>query len=58
MQTTYSKPGKNQFKCFHCRAVFSSKLGDWFNWDSMQVHLCRGCDKLTAEDPQRNRKSY
>jgi hypothetical protein len=53
MQTTQVKAGKNQFKCFHCRLIFSNKDGDWFDWDMMQVHLCRSCEKLTQDQPQR-----
>ncbi|MCM2322152.1 MAG: hypothetical protein NDJ90_02715 [Oligoflexia bacterium] len=55
MQATPVKAGKNQFKCFHCRQVFANKDGDWFDWDQMQVHLCKGCERLTAKAPQRKR---
>ena len=53
MQGTPVKLGKNQFKCYHCRLVFSTKDGDWFDWEQMQVHLCRSCAKLTEKKPQR-----
>lgn len=51
-----SKLPKNQFKCFHCRLVFSKREGDWFDWDKMQVNLCKPCDKSTEERPERARK--
>ena len=51
--TTSAKPGKNQFKCFQCRLIFSNRDGDWFNWKHLQVHLCWACDKLTAAKPER-----
>jgi hypothetical protein len=51
-----AKPGRNQFKCFQCRVIFSNKDGDWFHWDSMQVHLCRKCDKETEKKPERSHK--
>jgi hypothetical protein len=57
MQNTESKPGKNQFKCFHCRLIFANKDGDWFHWNDMQVHLCRSCDKLTEKKPERSKSS-
>jgi hypothetical protein len=47
------KPGKGQFKCFHCRRIFLSKDGDWHPWRTMEVHLCRGCEKLTQKSPER-----
>ncbi len=53
MQLTPVKAGKGQFKCFHCRQIFAMKDGDWVDWDSMQVHLCRTCEKKTADEPQR-----
>jgi hypothetical protein len=49
------KPGKNEFKCFECRSIYSSKDGDWFAWNSMEVHLCRGCDKDTQNRPERSK---
>jgi hypothetical protein len=48
-----SKLSRNQFKCFQCRLVFLQRDGEWFNWESMQVHLCKDCDKLTEERPER-----
>lgn len=51
---TETKPGKNQFKCFQCRKIHSNREGDWVNWDSMQVHLCRVCDAATANAVQRS----
>lgn len=54
MQMTQSKLAKNQFKCFQCRKVFASKNGDWFNWNTMQVHLCEPCQKVTKDKPERN----
>ncbi|HUP56677.1 MAG TPA: hypothetical protein VM598_04435 [Bdellovibrionota bacterium] len=48
-----TKLARNQFKCFQCRKVFAQRDGDWINWNQMQVHLCRGCDKLTTERPER-----
>jgi hypothetical protein len=56
MKLVQLKVGRNQFKCFHCRLVFAQKDGDWHNWDQMQVHLCRTCDKLTEGKPQRLNK--
>ncbi len=53
MLPTASKLARNQFKCFHCRLVFIQRDGDWFNWDSMQVHLCQTCEKLTEKRPER-----
>lgn len=53
MLPTASKLAKNQFKCFHCRLVFAQRDGDWFNWETMQVHLCKACDKLTEKRPER-----
>ncbi len=50
------KVGRNQFKCFHCRLIFAQRDGDWFNWDQIQVHLCKKCDKLTQEDVPRSYK--
>jgi len=47
------KLARGEFKCFHCRKVFPGKDGDWFDWDSMQVHLCKSCEKATAKAPQR-----
>jgi hypothetical protein len=41
--------GRNQFKCFQCRLVFAQKDGNWFDWDDMQVHLCKSCEKKTAK---------
>ncbi len=47
---------KNQFKCFHCRELFTQRDGNWFDWNQMQVHLCHSCDKLTAEKFERTQK--
>jgi phage FluMu protein Com len=55
--TTTMKLSKNQFRCFHCRRVFAQRDGDWINWDSMQVHLCNSCNKLTAKRPERPQTS-
>jgi hypothetical protein len=57
MQNSTLKPGKNQFKCFHCRLIFANKDGDWFHWEDMQVHLCKACDKLTEKKPERSKRS-
>ena len=51
--TTTAKLAKNQFKCFHCRRVFLQRAGDWFHWESMQVHLCYPCNKETVTRPER-----
>lgn len=48
-----NKLTKNQFKCFHCRLVFAQRDGNWFNWKSMQVHLCKSCEKQTEKRPER-----
>jgi hypothetical protein len=56
MILTTSKLAKNQFKCFHCRLVFAQRDGDWFIWDSMQVHLCKSCERLTEKRPERSQK--
>jgi hypothetical protein len=53
MVPTASRLAKNQFKCFHCRLVFAQRDGKWLNWASMQVHLCKPCEKLTKERPER-----
>ncbi len=53
MDTKGPKLGKNEFKCFHCRMVFAKRDGDWFHWAGMEVHLCRGCDRDTADQPAR-----
>ncbi len=53
-QATSPFPAKFRFKCFHCRNVFAQKDGDWIDWESMQVHLCRPCTKLTEHRPERN----
>ncbi len=57
MKATYSKPGRNQFKCFHCRLVFSAKEGDWYTWNTIEVHLCNNCEKLTKAKPERRSSS-
>ena len=56
MQTTpsTSKLSKNQFKCYQCRLIFTQINGAWFDWNHMQVHLCRGCEKVTKQSPERN----
>jgi hypothetical protein len=46
---------KGQFRCFRCRKVYMMKDGDWHHWQSMEVHLCRGCDKDTRNAPERAR---
>jgi hypothetical protein len=53
LHTTPFKLAKQEFKCFHCRLVFKRKDGDWFNWEHMQVHLCRGCEKKTKGQSER-----
>ncbi|MBC7692719.1 MAG: hypothetical protein H7222_13235 [Methylotenera sp.] len=57
VEKTEPKAGKNQFKCFVCRNIFANKDGDWFNWDQMQVHLCRTCEKSTQKDIPRSHSS-
>ena len=54
--TPVKSAGKNQFKCFQCRAIFANRDGDWFDWDGMQVHLCRQCDKSTRASSERAKK--
>jgi hypothetical protein len=54
MSTNQPPVPKNQFRCFHCRNVFPQRDGDWHSWKSMEVHLCHGCDKLTADRPERS----
>jgi hypothetical protein len=49
-----TKLPKNKFKCFQCRAIFPQQQGEWIDWDSMQVHLCHGCNKLTKLKPERS----
>lgn len=51
--TTTVKLLKNQFRCFQCRLTFAQRDGDWFVWDEMQVHLCRRCNKVTLDRPER-----
>ncbi len=53
VDTTGLKPGKGQFKCFHCRQFFPNKDGDWHHWKNMEVILCRTCEKLTHNHPER-----
>lgn len=53
MTPSTTKLSKNQFKCFQCRMIFAQRDGDWVNWENMQVHLCRRCDKLTEKKPER-----
>jgi len=57
MIPTAPKIAKNHFKCFHCRRVVAQRDGDWFNWDSMQVHLCRPCEKVTKGKTERSHAS-
>jgi hypothetical protein len=54
MTLTPSKLPKNKFKCFRCRLIFAQRDGDWVNWESMQVHLCKSCDSLTLKSPERS----
>lgn len=54
MTPIITKAAKNQFRCFHCQLVFAQRDGDWFNWESMQVHLCQPCNKLTEQRPERS----
>jgi hypothetical protein len=56
MQIVKSKLSKNQFKCYYCRHIFAMKEGDWFQWETMQVHLCRACEKVTEDKPERSRQ--
>jgi len=53
MKNFPKKAPRGQFKCFQCRLLFSQRDGDWVHWDSMEVHLCRGCDHATAKAPER-----
>jgi len=46
---------KGQFKCYSCRKIYPNRDGDWHNWEQMQVHLCRNCEKTTKENGQRKR---
>jgi len=48
-----TKPRSGQFKCFRCRELFPSKEGDWHSWQTMEVHLCRKCEKETQNTPER-----
>lgn len=43
------------FKCFRCRQVFPGKEGNWFAWRSMEVHLCKACEKATENSPERRK---
>ena len=47
------KMGKGQFKCFHCRNIYPQKDGSWHHWNSMEVHLCKTCDRTTKERAER-----
>ena len=49
------KPARGQFKCFHCRQLFPMKEGDWHTWNSMEVHLCKACNKATKDRPERGK---
>lgn len=53
MLSVVRKLPKNHFRCFHCRLVFAQRDGDWFNWQTMQVHLCKPCEKETKTRPER-----
>jgi hypothetical protein len=44
---------RNQFRCFQCRLVFAQRDGDWFYLGEMQVHLCRGCEKISKKETER-----
>ncbi len=48
---------RGQFKCYHCRLLFAQKDGSWFDWETMQVHLCKTCNKLTERRPERKQAS-
>jgi hypothetical protein len=50
-----SKPGKGQFKCFQCRRIFSMKDGDWYFWNTMEVHLCISCERTTRDHTERKK---
>lgn len=48
------KAPKGQFKCFCCRKLFPMREGNWFQWKTMEVHLCLGCDRTTRNTPERD----
>jgi len=50
-----AKIPRNHFRCYNCRNVFAQRDGEWFHWDSMQVHLCNSCNKKTESRPERAR---
>lgn len=54
-ETIPQKIPKGSFKCFHCRKLFAMKDGEWRHWGSMEVHLCKGCDKSTKDHKERGR---
>lgn len=53
---TPTKLARNQFRCFQCKKAFLQRDGEWYDWNHMQVHLCRSCDKLTLKSPERGQK--
>lgn len=55
--TTTAAMSKSQFRCFHCRLVVSRREGNWFDWDTMQVHLCPACDKATRGFSERTHET-
>lgn len=57
MFQTTSKLAKNRFRCYQCRQVFAQRDGDWFNWETLQVHLCKSCDRLTKNRSERTEQS-
>jgi hypothetical protein len=48
------KAGKGQFKCYKCRKIYQARDGDWYNWESMEVHLCHKCEKETKGKDERS----
>jgi hypothetical protein len=54
MTYTTARLPKNHFKCFSCRQLFNQRAGDWFHWDTIQVHLCYGCNQKTKLAPERS----
>jgi hypothetical protein len=54
-QEQLKKPAKGQFVCFYCKKHFLMRLGDWYPWNTMEVHLCVPCEKTTRTMPERNK---
>lgn len=54
-----SKLNRGYFRCFHCQSVFKQKDGNWHSWknalQSLEVHLCKPCNLITRDRPERRK---